>query len=94
MECYRNGINVYSDWHGEVRLYSCDGYTYDEYYLLATGITKEEADHLNGITFGDDKDVDERVKINDLIAPLYTYLKEIHAKRREELKKGKEEKTM
>ncbi len=94
MECYHKGINVYCDWHGETRLYSCDGYTYDEYYLLATGLTIEERKHLDAIVFAEDKSLDDKIKLNNLILPVYSYLKEIHAAKREELKEGREQKTM
>ena len=89
MESYKNGENKYYVHNGET-LYSCDGYTYDEYFLLAMGIPFKDREHLDGLVFGKDRSTEDSMKLSDLIMPVYSYLKEINKSYREELRNGKQ----
>ena len=87
IDCYNKGKNVYYD-HHNVRLYSCDGYTYDEYYVLAMGIFPQEKKHLDALVHGGDRNHEEVVKLFHLTMPVYNYLRELNQPLREKLISG------
>lgn len=93
IECYKNGVNVYCVYN-DVMLYSCDGYTYDEYYILAMGLSLKDKNHLDELVFGEGRTQDDLMKITELILPVFSYLREMYMPLREELKNGKKNKQI
>ena len=93
IECYSNGINVYYIHNGE-KLYSCDGYTYDEYYILAMGLSANDKIHLDWLIYGVGRTTEECIKMSDLVLPVYSGLKEMYPPLREELRNDKGSKKM
>ena len=93
MTCYSKGINVYYMHNGE-KLYSCDGYTYDEYYILAMGLSSKDKAHLDGLIYGAGRTTEDCIKVSNLVLPVYSGLKEMYQPLREELRNGKGSKKM
>ena len=89
MECYKKGENVYCKYNDGPILYSCDGYTYDEYYLMAMGITPLENKYLHSIINDSNHNLDDRIKLNKLLTPVFTCLQEINKPLRDELINGR-----
>ena len=91
-EWYDKGVNLYLTINGE-RLYACDEYTYDEYYLLATGFTRGQNEYLESLRN------EERIKKLDparqerLIRPLENSFRKDNELKREELRQGKKAKA-
>lgn len=89
MYCYKIGKNVYYVHNGE-KLYSCDGYTFDEYYILATGISLKEQEHWNGLFYGEgNRSSQDRMKLSEPLNSIYSCLIEINKPLREELRRGR-----
>lgn len=92
-EWYGKGVNLYLTFNGE-KLYACDEYSYDEYYLLATGLTREQEKYIDDLKKSDKVKNLEPDKKEKLIRPLENkFLKDNEAKR-EELRQGKNTKTI
>ena len=92
MQCGREGKNVYYI-HNGVILYSCDNYTFDEYYLLAMGISKSDKQLLDDVIYGRNgsrnASNEDLVAISELVVPIYSYIRRMNKPLVEELKKGK-----
>ena len=89
MKCNSLGLNIYCLHNGE-KLYACDGYTYDEYYLLAMGIKPKDQAHLEAIVYGEDRLLEDKIILSDLITPIYAHLKEMYKPIRDQLREGKQ----
>ena len=92
-EWYSKGVNLYLTFNGE-RLYACDEYSYDEYYLLATGLTREQEKYLDDLKKGDKVKNLEPEKREKLIRPLENKFLKDNEQKREELRQGKNIKTI
>ncbi|MBQ6283079.1 MAG: hypothetical protein IJK66_06110 [Bacilli bacterium] len=92
IQCGNNGRNVYYV-HNGVSLYSCDNYSFDEYYLLATGLSKSDKQNLDEIIYGKNgsrnASHEDLVALTDLVLPIYSYLIKMNELLVEELKNGK-----
>ena len=85
IDCCRNNRNVYLVANG-VKIYSADYYSFDDYYLIVFGITKEEKDALERLVyFNNDIEANEKNSLEKLLTPAVDYLKEIHSERRKKL---------
>ena len=93
MRCYRQGLNVYL-YHNDVILYSCDGYTYDEYYIQAMGLSSTDQKSLDNLIYGEGRTAEDRQKIFKLILPVYTYIKGMNEPLCQELRNGKNQKKI
>lgn len=91
IESYNKGNNIYYNYNGEM-LYSCDGYTFDEYYILAMGMSLKDKISLDNLIFGENRTAIDSTKLMELAMPIYSYLKEAHQPIREELRNGKKNK--
>ena len=92
IQCGKNGRNVYYV-HNGVILYSCDNYSFDEYYMLAMGLSKSDKQNLDEIVYGENGNrnasSEDLATLSDLVLPIYTRLKEMNEPLVEELKDGK-----
>lgn len=93
MRCYREGLNVYL-YHNDVILYSCDGYTYDEYYIQAMGLSSIDQKSLDNLIYGEGRTVEDRQKIFKLILPVYNYLISMNEPLCQELRNGRKPKKI
>ena len=93
MSCYDNGRNIYYV-HNGVTLYSCDGYTFDEYYIMAMGLSANDKRHLDSLVYGEGRTNSDMVNISKLILPIYSYLKEMNQPFRDELINGRNAKKI
>lgn len=89
IKCYNLGKNIYIPYNG-VMLYSCDGYTYDEYYLIAMGLLPKEQAALETLMYGPNRTTDDSINLANMTMPIYSYLKDMHLQQREELINGKQ----
>ena len=89
MKCYKLGLNIYC-FHQDEKLYACDGYTYDEYYLLAMGIKPKDQAHLEAIVYGEDRLLEDKIVLSNLVTPIYAHLKEMYKPLRDQLREGKQ----
>ena len=92
IKCGRRGRNVYYV-HNGVTLYSCDNYSFDEYYILATGLSKNDKQNLEEIVYGKNggrnASHEDLVTLSNLVLPIYSYLRKMNEPLVEELKDGK-----
>ena len=93
IKCGKEGKNVCYEYNG-VTLYSCDNYSFDEYYILATGLSKSDKQNLDEIIYGKNGNrnvsSEDLVNLSNLVAPVYSYLKKMNEPLIEELKNGKQ----
>ena len=92
-KCYKNNENVCCEFNNEL-LYSCDGYTIDEYYILATGISFSDKRSLDFLIFPETRTIEDKSKLTDLLTPVHKYLTEMYSAFREELRNGKNSKKI
>ena len=92
IQCGRRGRNVYYV-HNGVTLYSCDNYSFDEYHILATGLSKNDKQNLDEIVYGKNggrnASHEDLVTLSELVLPIYSYLRKMNEPLVEELKAGK-----
>ena len=91
-EWYSKGVNLYLTFNRE-RLYACDEYSNDEYYLLATGLTIAQTKYIEDVKNNEKFKNLEPSKLELLIKPIEESFQLDNEAKREELRQGKKKNT-
>ena len=56
----------------------------------AMGIKPKDQAHLEAIVYGEDRLLEDKVVLSNLVTPIYTHLKEMYKPLRDQLREGKQ----